>query len=90
MFYIYILYSKSIDKYYVGYSQNPDERLVFHNSEKNKIWSKRGIPWEIKCVIQFLDKSEALKAEKFVKKQKSRAFIEDIINSKEIKGLKSI
>jgi len=65
--YIYILYSNKIDKYYVGYSQDPEKRLAFHNSEYNKIWSKRGRPWESKVVIEFSDKKAALQAEKFVK-----------------------
>ncbi|AZA72389.1 MULTISPECIES: GIY-YIG nuclease family protein [Chryseobacterium] len=31
MFYIYILFSESADKYYIGYSQFPNERLLKHN-----------------------------------------------------------
>lgn len=38
--YVYILYSPGIDKYYVGKSANPTERLKFHNSDLNKIWTR--------------------------------------------------
>jgi len=81
MYYIYILYSTKIDKYYIGYSENPDKRLEFHNSEYNKIWSKRGQPWKLKIKIAFETKTEALKAEKSIKRKKSRAYIEAVIDA---------
>ena len=33
MFYIYIIYSVSSDKYYVGHSDNPSRRLIEHNTK---------------------------------------------------------
>jgi hypothetical protein len=39
MFYTYILYSHSIDKYYVGYTEDPDWRLERHNSGWGKFSS---------------------------------------------------
>ena len=77
--FIYILYSSSIDKYYYGYSQNPEKRLEFHNSDFNKIWTKRGQPWELKRKIPFSSKTEALKAEKLIKRKKSRAYTLKVI-----------
>ena len=80
-YYVYILYSESINKYYIGYSTNVPNRLIFHNSEEyNKIWTKRGIPWELKFQQEFPTKSEALKTERFIKKQKNKKFIERIIS----------
>ncbi len=77
--YVYILYSETIDRYYVGKSDNPLERLNFHNSEFNKIWTKRGQPWVSKKVIPFENSTLASKAEIFIKKQKSSVFIQKII-----------
>ena len=34
MFYIYILYSESFDKYYVGYTSDITRRLEEHNTIK--------------------------------------------------------
>ena len=79
MYYIYILYSKGIEKYYIGSTSNVENRLAFHNSEYNKIWSKRGRPWELVYSHEFSTKKEALVAERFIKKQKSRAFIKKLI-----------
>ncbi|MDO9552132.1 GIY-YIG nuclease family protein [Rhodonellum sp.] len=76
-FFVYILYSSSIDKYYVGQSENMANRIAFHNDgARNKIWTRRGIPWELKIVFGYESKTESLKAEKFIKNQKSRIFIE--------------
>jgi len=86
MYFVYILYSKTINKYYIGYSENPIKRLEFHNSDFNKIWSKRGKPWELMMTFPFESKSEALKAEKFIKKQKSSQYISSILQQQIIIG----
>ena len=77
--FVYILYSPSIEKYYIGYSEHPERRLEFHNSELNKIWSRRGQPWRLECVFLFSSKTEALKAERFIKNKKSVSYIRMII-----------
>ena len=43
-FVVYILYSSSLDKYYVGSTGNFVKRIVEHNSGKGNFTSK-GIPW---------------------------------------------
>ena len=52
-YFVYILYSEKIDKYYVGKTENPKVRLEFHISDLNRIWTKRGQPWEIVKLIEF-------------------------------------
>jgi putative endonuclease len=79
--YVYILYSSKIDKFYIGYSQNPDERLAFHNSDMNKIWTKRGQPWTVEKVILFNSSTHALAIERKIKKLKSRKVIKDVIKN---------
>ena len=37
MFIVYILYSNSIDKYYVGYTNDLERRLLEHNRKKREI-----------------------------------------------------
>ncbi len=78
-YFVYILYSEKIDKYYVGKTENPEGRLSFHNSEINGIWTKRGQPWELVKLIAFENSTLQSKAERFIKRQKSRKLIEGII-----------
>ena len=80
MYYIYILHSKNADKYYVGYSIDPENRLLQHNSPIHNKFTAKYIPWEIvKTFAVGHDKSVALKVEKFIKNQKSRKFIEKLL-----------
>ncbi len=73
--FVYILYSTKIDKYYTGYSKTPEKRLEFHNSDLNKIWSKRGQPWELKTTIPFETKKEAMAVERKIKSFKNNLLL---------------
>ena len=73
------MYSESLDQYYIGFSENPENRIKQHNSLLNQGWTKRGQPWILVKKLEFQTKAEALKTEKFIKKQKSKIFIKKII-----------
>lgn len=73
MYYVYILKSKIDDSFYIGYTNNLDRRLEEHNEGKSRYTSKK-TPWEIVYSEEFEEKSDAIKRELFLKKQKSRAF----------------
>lgn len=81
MFYIYIIYSKTIDKYYVGSCQNIQERLNDHLNSRSK-YTKIAKDWELKYFETFLSRSEAYQREMQIKKMKSRKYIESLIESK--------
>ncbi len=78
MWFIYIIYSEKIDRYYVGITENLDWRLERHNNGWGK-YTKRGIPWKIVYTEECDTKSEALKREKEIKRKKSRTYIEELI-----------
>lgn len=83
MYHTYIIYSKSKNRYYVGYTSiGVNKRVERHNMG----WSqstKMGIPWVLKYFKSFDNKSDAIKWENFIKRQKSRSFIERLIASGE-------
>ena len=78
MYFIYILYSSSLDKYYVGYTQDLVLRIERHNSGWGK-FSSRGIPWTLVYKEEFEMKFEAIKREREIKLKKSRKYIENMI-----------
>ena len=80
MFFVYILYSASSDKYYIGCCGDLSIRINQHNSGRN-ISTKYGLPWIIKYTEQFETQIEALRREKEIKKKKSRKYIEWLISS---------
>jgi putative endonuclease len=81
MFYIYILYSSKHDKYYVGYTSNPALRILQHNEQmKFNTFTAKYRPWEFAAIFEIgEDEKLAIKMERFIKKQKSRTFIEKLI-----------
>ena len=86
MFYVYILYSQSADKFYVGQTSDVQKRLLEHNNpvEKSKFTAKF-IPWEIAVFFPVSDlRDDAMKIEKFIKAQKSRKFILKLIENKDV------
>jgi len=80
IYYLYIIYSKSFNRYYTGHTDNLIRRLHEHNSGHTKS-TKAGIPWSLVYSKSFNSKSEAMKEEYRIKKMKSRIFIEKLIAS---------
>ncbi|OAQ38750.1 hypothetical protein A5893_11925 [Pedobacter psychrophilus] len=82
MFYLYILYSISSDKYYLGYSEDPERRLLEHNNTGRVTYTSKHRPWIIKKVIELSsNRAFAMEVEKIIKKAKSRVIIEKIITN---------
>jgi putative endonuclease len=78
MFYTYILRSLTRKRYYIGSTKNLINRLKEHNF--GEVQSTRYyIPWEIVHTEEFNTVSEARKREFYIKSQKSRKSIENLI-----------
>ncbi|RPH32934.1 MAG: GIY-YIG nuclease family protein [Bacteroidales bacterium] len=84
MFYIYILYSEALDRYYIGSTNDVARRLNEHNNPRRRTkYTAKSSDWRL--VLENSagkTRSEAVLLERYIKKQKSRKFIEDLINSK--------
>lgn len=79
MAYCYILYSPKLDKYYVGACLDLDRRLYEHNIGHSQ-FTKAGMPWELKYKEELATLPEAKQRERFIKKMKSRRYIESLFN----------
>lgn len=68
-FYIYLIISENKSKFisYVGYTNNLKKRLYAHNSSKGAKFT-RGRVWKMIYSKIYTSKSEAMKAEKKLKK----------------------
>jgi len=81
MWKVYILYSATLDRYYVGSTGDTmEERLRRHNSN-HKGFTGKHADWQVKYTEDFPDKISALKRESAIKKWKSRKMIEKLIGS---------
>jgi len=77
-YFLYILKSSLVDKYYVGISANPQVRLQYHNTIE-KGFTSRYRPWKIVYLKEYDSKSEAHKVELKVKSWKSKIMLERFI-----------
>jgi putative endonuclease len=77
---VYIIFSESIKKFYIGYTNDTVQiRLEKHNSEyyDNK-YTSIGIPWIQFLEIQCKSVSQAIKVEKHIKEMKSKVYIQNL------------
>ncbi|MDD5056161.1 MAG: GIY-YIG nuclease family protein [Candidatus Peribacteraceae bacterium] len=66
MFYVYLLYSESTQKFYVGFTTDVQQRLASHNGAQNQS-TVHGIPWRLVYFEAYTHKSDALIREKKLK-----------------------
>ncbi len=78
-YYTYILYSEKLNRYYTGSTQDLEARLLKHNSGATKS-TKSGRPWSLVYSEEYSTRSEAYNREQYIKKQKSRVYIEQLIS----------
>ena len=81
IFFLYILYSQNVDRFYVGHTGEPLlERLRKHYSA-HKGFTARAKDWTIVYHEEYASKNEAYHREMEIKKKKSRTYIEELIRS---------
>ncbi|MCL6261639.1 GIY-YIG nuclease family protein [Aquiflexum sp. TKW24L] len=77
---LYILYSKNLDKYYVGHTCDVmNERLRKHNSN-HKGFTGSSPDWILMYMEEYSDKESAYRRERQVKSWKSRKKILELID----------
>jgi len=82
MYWVYIIYCQTYDKYYTGYSEYPDLRLIGHNQGINRS-TKYGAPhWVLVYREPFSTRIEAMKREKAIKVRKSKEYIRALVQLK--------
>ena len=77
-YYTYILQSDKDGIFYIGQTENLEERLEKHNLGLSKYTSKK-IPWKIVFFEEFETRKEAISRERFLKKQRNRSFYKRLI-----------
>ena len=79
MFTVYILYSATYNKTYVGYTSDITARFNSHNELSNKGWTIKFRPWELIHTEGYETKQEAMKREKWFKSGVGRTYIRTYI-----------
>lgn len=74
MYFVYVLRSLTkVDRYYVGFTADLQQRLDEHNSGKSA-HTKPWMPWEIVTYVAVQSKQKAVQFEKYLKSGSGYAF----------------
>ena len=79
MYVVYIIYSGSLKKFYIGQTNNFKIRLAKHNNGLVKS-TKNGKPWQVVRLEYFNTRSEAIRRERQIKSYKSGNGFKKLIN----------
>lgn len=75
---MYIIQSETSDGFYVGHTDNLAQRLRFHNTGQSHYTARKG-PWRLVYSEGFPTRSAAATRKSKIKRWKSRAMIEKLI-----------
>lgn len=76
-FYVYILFSEALNKYYIGSTQNISIRLEKH-LQSHKGFTSKAKDWVLVYSEEFKTRTEAIRRERQIKKWRSRIMIEKL------------
>jgi putative endonuclease len=81
----YILYSKILDRFYIGQTHDLNERILIHIEKQfEDSFTARANDWELFHTIPCKSRTQAIQIESHIKKMKSRKYIFDIKEYPEI------
>jgi len=82
---VYILFSKTLDCFYIGQTQDLNERLLLHSEKQfEDSYTAKANDWKLFYTISCHSRIQALKIENHIKKMKSRKYILNLIAFSEI------
>jgi putative endonuclease len=85
MFEVYILFSQKINRHYIGFTMNLDERLAFHvNDSQTRKFTYNADDWQLIFKMLCTSKKQAMLIEKHIKAMKSKKYIENLIKYPEM------
>jgi len=74
-FQVYVLFSQTHNKIYIGFTSDLPARLASHNHLSKKGWTVKYRPWTLIHTEDFETKADAMKREKELKSARGREFI---------------
>jgi len=80
MYYVYIIQSDLEQSYYIGHTQNIEDRIKRHNQGRSKYTAGKG-SWKLVYQESHNSRSEAMKREKEIKKKKSKRWLQALVRT---------
>ena len=79
MAHVYILYSKSRDRFYIGHTSTAVEKRLEKHLQKHKGFTATANYWKVVYTEEFPDKLQAYTRERQIKSWKSKHNIKELI-----------
>jgi len=77
-FFVYVILSLSTGKFYIGHTNNLEDRLRRHNEGRSKYTKNRG-PWKLIGFKTFQTRAEAMGFERKLKRLKREGVLKEIL-----------
>jgi putative endonuclease len=78
-FFVYILYSPNLDRYYIGQTEDLERRFVEHNTHYfEKSSTRTADDWQMYLSVQCNSREQSVRIETHIKKSKSRVYLENL------------
>jgi len=82
---VYILFSRTLDTYYIGSCLDLEKRLIQHKDKDFMTsFTSKADDWKLFLKIDNLEYQQARKMETHIKKMKNRKYIENLVKYPEI------
>lgn len=82
---VYILHSQKLNRFYIGYSSNFEQRFELHiNDTQSRKFTYNANDWSVYLKIDCTSKTQALTIEKHIKNMKSKVYIQNLLKYPEI------
>ena len=82
MYYTYVIKSTSLDIFYIGQTNDLDDRIKRHNQNRNKFTKNKG-PWMLIYSNSFQTRAEAIQLEMKFKSFKSKEYLQNWIEQQD-------
>ena len=80
---VYILYSKELDRFYIGHTGEPMEERLRKHLSAHAGYTSKAKDWILKYSEVHFSKKDAYARELFIKRKKSKQFIQKLFSSAE-------
>ncbi|MGO2358896.1 MAG: GIY-YIG nuclease family protein [Mesonia sp.] len=75
---VYILFSKKLDRFYIGETADFNMRMIFHKQSLGNKFTGKAKDWELYLKFECDCKKQAQAIERHIKKMKSKIYISNL------------
>ncbi len=83
VYFVYILQSEKDGSYYIGHTEDLEDRLNRHNQGRSS-YTKSRAPWRLIYHEVYGSRVEAMRRENEIKRTKSREYIEQLVRASRV------